>query len=248
MSNRFKGKAQNYQQYRPHYPQNIIDILKEKFSFTNQWIVADVGSGTGISSELFVKNGNVVIGIEPNQEMKSVAETFFKNQKNFISLEGTAERTTLPDNSVDLIVAGQAFHWFKPRKAKIEFKRILTTKGYVLLLWNQRNKQSPIQEAYHQMLLEYAPKYTKVCQDNVDETSIKRFFSNNCYFQQSIPHSQFFNFEGLLGRLLSTSYAPTKLAKNHPLMIRLKQIFEEFNKNGIVEFPYQCEIYCGQIN
>lgn len=245
---RFSGRVENYVRYRPHYPKEIITFLKKSISFTDQWIVADIGSGSGISSELFLKNGNVVMAIEPNQEMRAAAEAQFKKKKKFISLKGTAENTTLPENSVDLIVAGQAFHWFNQRKSKKEFQRISTPNGYLLLMWNERDMNSPVQKAYHQMLLELAPKYEEVCQQNINEKAIKSFFSPNPFTFHSIPQSQFFDLEGFKGRLFSTSYAPIGIEKEEKILIkRLKKIFDQFNVNGLLEFPYHCKIYCGKI-
>lgn len=245
---RFSNRAKNYVRYRPHYPGEIIPFLKEKIKFNDRWMIADIGSGTGISSELFLKNGNRVYGVEPNKEMRESAEAIFKKDKNFISVDATAEATSLPIGSINLIVAGQAFHWFDKTACKKEFQRIAAPGAYLLLMWNDRKLNSPFQQAYEQMLKELAIDYEEVNQRNVDEEVIKTFFSPYPYFLQSFPNSQYFDLEGLKGRLLSCSYAPPEHHENYqPIMRRLDQIFEKFNTNSKVEFAYNCNIYCGHI-
>ena len=113
---RFTSRVETYAKYRPGYPVEIIDLLKRECGLTPESIVADIGSGTGKSSEPFLAHGNVVFGVEPNAAMRDVAERLFRDQPRFRSIKGSAESTTLPDSSVDLITAGQAFHWFDPLK------------------------------------------------------------------------------------------------------------------------------------
>lgn len=88
-------------------------------------MIADIGSGTGLLSELFLKQGNIVYGVEPNLEMRQAGELLLKDYPNFHSMNGSAELTTLPNQSIDLIVAGQAFHWFDVGQCRQEFQRIL---------------------------------------------------------------------------------------------------------------------------
>ena len=245
---RFSNRVENYVLYRPHYPAKIIPFLKEQIGFNNRWIVADIGSGTGISSELFLQNGNTVYAVEPNKEMRESAEAIFKKDKKFISINATAEATSLGDSSIDLILAGQAFHWFDETASKKEFQRIARPGAYLLLMWNDRKADSKFQQVYEQMLLDFAPAYEEVCQRNIDETAIRNFFAPQPYHLQSILNSQSFDFEGLKGRLLSCSYAPLE---NHPtyqpIMKRLAQIFDQFSVNGKVEFEYNCKLYYGKI-
>src|SRR5687767_3870583 len=119
---RFSDKVEDYVRYRPHYPAEIIPFLVKEAGLKKDWVVADIGSGTGISCEIFLANGNKVIGVEPNKEMREAAEKIFSGQKAFASVSAAAEATSLPDHSVDLVIAGQAFHWFDTEKSKKEFK------------------------------------------------------------------------------------------------------------------------------
>src|SRR5437773_2428243 len=151
---RFSNRVGNYIKYRPDYSGAIIDLLNEECGLNQQSIIADIGSGTGILSELFLKNGNRVFGIEPNAPMRGAGEKLLERHSKFTSIEGSAEATTLPDDSVDFVVAGQAFHWFDQKLARDEFSRILKPSFWVVLIWNERRTDStPFLRAYEQMLL-----------------------------------------------------------------------------------------------
>ncbi|MCB1121892.1 MAG: methyltransferase domain-containing protein, partial [Verrucomicrobiae bacterium] len=138
---RFSNRVDNYVRYRPHYPDALVKTLEEQRVLQGGSIVADVGSGTGISTELFLKKGYSCIGVEPNRDMRLAAERELRAYPAFTSAEGSAEETGLEENSVDLVIAGQAFHWFDQQASKLEFNRILKTGGHVALLWNKRNTE-----------------------------------------------------------------------------------------------------------
>lgn len=245
---RFSNRVENYVRYRPHYPEEIIPFLKGNIGLNRGWIIADIGSGTGISSELFLKNGNIVYAIEPNKEMRESAETTFKNESNYISINASAETTTLQGNSIDLIVAGQAFHWFDKNASKKEFQRIAKPEAYLLLMWNERKAESDFQQAYEQLLIEFAIDYEGAAQHNIDESAIQKFFSPHPYFTQILPNAQYFDLESLKGRLLSSSYAPLENHANYiPMLARLKKIFDQFSNSGKIEFAYDCKLYYGNI-
>src|ERR1700737_2786303 len=109
---RFSTRVANYARYRPSYPLAVIDLLRSDCGLTGDSMIVDVGSGTGILSELFLKNGNEVFGVEPNPEMRKTAEMLLKDYHRFRSIDGAAESTGLTANSMDFVTAGQAFHWF----------------------------------------------------------------------------------------------------------------------------------------
>ena len=245
---RFSNRVENYVRYRPHYPTEIISFLKTKIAFAPHLTVADVGSGTGISSEIFLQNGNTVYAVEPNEEMRKAAEKVFHDNKSFISVNATAEATTLTDNSIDLIVAGQAFHWFDTIQCKKEFQRIAAPGAYLVLMWNEWKMESGFQKAYEKVLLDFAPDYENVGCRNADEEALTEFFSPFPYFKHAFHNTQFFDFESLKGRLLSSSYAPLESDSTYePMMTKLRQIFEEFSKDSQIEFEYSCKIYYGKI-
>ena len=135
---RFSDRVEDYVKYRPHYPVAVLTYLQATYSFSSSWVVADIGSGTGISTELFLAAGNRVDAVEPNREMRRKAEELLSGHPGFVSIDGTAEATGLPEASVDLIVAGQAFHWFEPVATRREFVRIARPGAVAALIWTQR--------------------------------------------------------------------------------------------------------------
>jgi ubiquinone/menaquinone biosynthesis C-methylase UbiE len=159
---RFSSRVDNYVRYRPHYPKAVLESLQTNCGLTETSVIADVASGTGILTELFLQNGNVVYGVEPNHEMREAAEGLLKRYSQFRSIAGTAEETTLPETSVDFVTVGQAFHWFEIEKARQEFKRILKPQGCVALVWNERKDSSPLDHAYEQLVQTYSDDYAEV--------------------------------------------------------------------------------------
>jgi SAM-dependent methyltransferase len=246
---RFSTRVDNYVKYRPHYPREVIDILREKCGLSPAWRIADVGSGTGILTELFLNNGNPVYAVEPNGPMRAAAEQLLGGDANFTSVDGTAEKTTLGDASVDMVTAGQAFHWFDQGLAKQEFRRILKPGGWVVLVWNDRRLDAtPFMTAYGQLLLEYTTDFTRVDHRQIDAVVLSEFFAPGGFEACTCDNRQVFDFEGLSGRLLSSSYAPEPGDPRHePMMAELSRIFELYQSGGQVVFEYDTQVYLGQL-
>jgi ubiquinone/menaquinone biosynthesis C-methylase UbiE len=245
---RFSNRVENYIKYRPHYPHEIIDYLKTENVLKHDSIIADIGSGTGISSELFLKNGNTVYGVEPNKEMREAGEKYLSGYKNFISVNGKAESTTLNDNSADIVAAGQAFHWFDVEKAKREFKRILKDRRFVVLIWNIRqSNESEFGREYSKLLFEFGTDFKKVRHQTKSKREFDEFFKDK-FTVAEFDNEQIFDYKGLKGRLLSSSYIPDK---NHPhyapTLTRLREIFDKHQKNGKVTMKYKTEVSWGEI-
>ena len=246
---RFSKTVENYLTYRPGYPEQIIEFLNSQLGFSSKSIVADIGSGTGKLTSLFLRNENTTFAVEPNETMREAAEMLFKNFKNFISIDGTAENTKIADHSIDFIVAGQAFHWFEPKKTKVEFNRILKENGKVLLIWNKRiDEKSAFMKAYNDFLIEWATDYEATSLRKIDQNVLSNFYAPNQFRQKDFYHFQRFDLEGLKGRYLSCSYAFDKDHPKHEEAINvLSSIFERFQENGIVKMWYRTELYFGNI-
>ena len=244
---RFSSRVENYVKYRPGYPAEIIDFLKNEINFVPSWNIADIGSGTGILSKLFLDNGSFVFGIEPNNEMRKAGEQQLKNYPQFKSINGNSENTGLEKNSIDMISAGQAFHWFNVEQSKKEFKRILKENGYILLIWNNRKTNASVfLSEYENLLINYSVDYKLVDHKNVDKKILSLFFEK--YKLKIFPNFQIFNFRELKGRLFSSSYAPLPEHINYkPMMKELERIFNQNEINGKVKFEYDTELYYGTV-
>lgn len=247
--NRFTSRVEDYARYRPGYPAEIVDLLTTKCGLTPESIVADVGSGTGKLSEIFLANGNVVIGIEPNESMRVVAEKIFKDDPRFRSVNGTAEATTLPEASVELIVAGQAFHWFDPLQTREEWIRILKPDHWVALIWNDRKLETtPFLSDYEQMLVDFGTDYAEVRHDK-GMPAIRQFFAGDEFVLQGFPNTQVFDFDGLRGRVRSSSYTPEPDHPSFaPMMRRLEAVFDKHQESGYVNFEYETKVFYGRLS
>jgi SAM-dependent methyltransferase len=245
---RFSNRVADYIRSRPGYPPGVLDILQRDAGLTPAMIIADIGSGTGLSSEPFLKNGNIVYGIEPNADMRAAAETLLAHYPNFRSVAASAEATTLPDSSVDAIVAGQAFHWFDAAKARAEFRRILRIDGPVVLMWNTpKEDATPFLRAYIQLLRDFGTDYKQVAHTNVKHEDLLAFYGGE-FEARVLPNEQLFDRDGLRARLLSSSFVPAAGHENyHPMLQALDRLFDEYNDAGRVRFVYDTELYFGRL-
>ena len=245
---RFSSRVENYIKYRPHYPPAVIATLREECQLTAASLVADIGSGTGLLTELFLQNGNQVFAIEPNPEMRAAGERLLRNYPGFHSVAGRAEATSLAEHSVDFVVAGQAFHWFDRQKAQNEFFRILKPTGWVMLVWNNRETgATPFLMAYEQLLQRYATDYVQVNHKQVDEAALADFYGVHGFKSKTFSHRQEFDYLGLQGRLLSSSYTPEAGHPNYEAMlVELSKAFQAHELNGRVRFEYRTKMYYGQ--
>lgn len=253
ITNRFSDRVDNYVKYRPHYPVEVIDHLKAQKIIYENSVIADIGAGTGISSELFLRNGYKVFGIEPNEPMRQASKIIlqkYTNEKLFVSVNATAEETTLPNKSVDVIVCAQAFHWFNNDAFKAECKRILKQNGHVVLMWNDRRTDTTdFLKVYEDFLQMFGTDYLVVNHKNTqDKTIFEKFFGAGNYKEQDFYNYQDVDFEGLKGRVLSSSYMPNEGHKDFEHMIYcLRKIFNRYQENNLVRLDYDTKIYFGQL-
>lgn len=244
---RFSDRVENYVRYRPGYPAEVVDLLVREAHLTPSSMVADIGSGTGISAEMLLKAGIPVTGVEPNAPMREAAERLLAGYPGFTSVNGTAQATTLPDGSVDLILAAQAFHWFAGAETRAEFSRILKPGALIALLWNVRQVDTtPFLRDYEALLLEYGTDYNTVRHETIDSRVLGGFFTEG-YALHTFANRQVFGYDSLRGRLLSSSYAPAPGQPRHEDMIaELKRIFALHQQDGTVSIDYITEVYLGR--
>ena len=247
---RFSRRVNDYVKYRPGYPDELARTLRRRVGYDSESVIADVGSGTGISTQYFLDRGNWVYAIEPNPDMRLAAETWLGGYVKFRSIAARAAATTLDAGSVDLVVAAQSFHWFDKDAARREFQRILRPGSYAALVWNERKLDaSPFLRAYDELLLRYSDDYASVLQRYAAaEAAMERFFSHQLWGIDEFAHHQSLDLEGFLGRALSSSYVPLPEHPNHaPLVAALKALFREHERGGQVRFEYATRLFWGRL-
>jgi SAM-dependent methyltransferase len=245
---RFSTRVDNYARYRPSYPAAALDLLTTQCGLAPGVQVADIGAGTGILSELLLARGARVYAVEPNDGMRAAAETQLGGRAGFMSIKGTAEATTLPAGSIDLLVAAQAFHWFDAPRARTEALRVVRPGAMGALLWNERPKGAHrFLDEYDALLRRYAPEYDRIVASRADVASMRGFFGGLMQ-EAALPNQQVFDFEGLKGRLLSSSYAPEAGQPQHePLLAGLRELFARYEHGGRIVFPYHTLVYFGPL-
>lgn len=246
---RFSNRVEDYVRYRPGYPAGVLGFLADNCGLHNKHIIADVGSGTGLLSKLFLDNGNHVYGVEPNAEMYAAGEEFLRHYPHFAGVIGSAEDTTLAEHNVDFIAAGQAFHWFEPNAAREEFSRILKPGGWVVVIWNERMiDTTPFLRDYEALLHRFGTDYARVSDSYPRREEMIAFFRSKSFLAHELTNFQEFDFGGLSGRLRSSSYAPAPDHHDFPQMMNeLKHMFAAYQHDGIVRFDYRTRIYAGAL-
>ncbi len=250
---RFSDRVEFYVRSRPRYPKALVEFCAGELGLRPQDHVADIGSGTGFLSELFLENGNVVIGVEPNREMRLAAEKLLSQYAKFQSVQGSAEETGLKEQSVEFVAAGQAFHWFDPVKSRVEFTRILKPSGWVVLTWNERMLEGDdFSRAYEKVVQEFQTDLKTVHQKSVtaqDASVLSTFFGADGYRVASFENRQGLDLEGVLGRAMSSSYLPRLGHERCEEMLeKLREQFGKYAVEGKVGMRYDTKAYYGKVN
>jgi len=242
---------ENYIKYRPGYPVGVVETLRDHCGLTPEDSVADVGSGTGLLARAFLDFGCHVYGVEPNADMRAAGKRLLAHYRRFTSVEGSAESTGLPTASMDYVTAGQAFHWFDPLRARDEFRRILKPAGWVALVWNERRLDSTsFLRAYESLLQQYGTDYNQINHRSVEENpeTIPVFFGGE-YKVARFDNAQMFGFDGVRGRLESSSYVPEPGHPNYePMLAELQRIFDQYQQDGVVAIEYDTRMFYGKIS
>ncbi len=273
---RFTTRVTSYVASRPTYPPQILSLLDDQFHLPAGATIVDLGSGTGILTaqllEHFKDKRIKVVGLEPNEAMRKAAEEALATQMRngyFVSLNKTSEATGLQDRSVDLVIAGQAFHWFDEEKTRQECLRILKPEGGVALLYNDRRGKvskeverlmpsnqrrsidpSSFMAEYDDLLSRHrADHFAVYSKHHVSESILRRFFGHEGFQVASFPNPYQLTSEQLQARVLSSSYAPEEGHEGHEeMLVDLRALFEKYQVNGTVEYFYDARVFYGAMS
>jgi SAM-dependent methyltransferase len=244
---RFSNRADYYARFRPGYPPGVVKILSKELAFTRNDIVADIGSGTGLLTKLFLKNGNKVFAVEPNDKMRLHVEKDSSRFRNLVTVKATAEATTLAAYSVDLIAVGQALHWFNPSKTRREFSRISKPGAGLCVVYNKRAKSSGLSRGYAKVVTRYSRDRKKI--PPVTDRLASAYFDKGEFSKFDLPNEQILSFRGLLGRLISASYVPTPKDKDFRAFEEdVREVFDSYSVKGRVRLAYDTEILVGKVS
>lgn len=245
---RFTDRVDDYVRFRPGYPDAVLDVLAAECGLAPGSVVADLGAGTGQLTRLLVDRGCRVLAVEPNDAMRAALARAFGRVRGVKAIAGRAEATTLPDRSVDVVTAAQAFHWFDVARVRGEVRRILRPGGGIALVWNIRDVDaSPFMRAYEALVQEYSIDPDASRRIHGKPEDVAAFFGDTTATVRRLPNAQVFDFEGLKGRLLSSSYAPAAGHPRHETMLAaLRALYEEHAEQGRVRFAYSTEVWCAR--
>jgi len=249
-TSRFSGRVESYRLHRPRYPSAIVDLLAEECGLTGQSLIADVAAGTGLLTEIFLERGYPVVAVEPNERMREACANLTSQYPRLRCITGSAEATSLADHSVDLITVGQAMHWFDLKRTRSEFVRVLKSGGWCAVIYNNRRLSGDaFHEGYERILIEHGTDYNKVRDSHLDEDRLAAFFAPNAVRSATFENAQHLTHEGLIGRVLSSSYMPQPGHPNYEAMSRVVDAhFHEHQISGHVRMEYDCVVCNGQLS
>ncbi|MBW4511383.1 MAG: class I SAM-dependent methyltransferase [Scytonematopsis contorta HA4267-MV1] len=236
--NRFSDRVEDYVKARPSYPEELIDKILEGLATPSQLLAVDIGAGTGISSRLIAEKGVRVIAIEPNTAMREAGEAHPRVEFR----SGSAEATNLPDASVDLVTAFQAFHWFNHEPSLLEFRRILKPGGRLAVVWNNRDEEDNFTREYSSLVREISNKHPGESRLRKVEPLLESPHFVN-FREYWFDYRQELDLAGLIGRARSVSYLPREGEGYNQLIAGLENLYNQFkDEQGLVYMVYRTSL------
>ncbi|NVK29919.1 MAG: class I SAM-dependent methyltransferase [Gammaproteobacteria bacterium] len=239
---RFSNRVADYVAGRPSYPMALLEVLSP-FGLASDSLVADIGAGTGLFSQVLAKFGCQVHAVEPNQAMREATVEHPRIQ----SFDGTAERTPLPAGQYDFVFAAQAFHWFDRTAFRAECQRLLKLGGQVVLVWNERRTDTPFLVDYEALIDRFGSDYRQVSHQNISPAVLEDWFGNGCRFIE-VPNWQDLNWDQLIGRVTSSSYMPSPSDSSYDAMRNaFRALYDQYASSGTVRLDYTTKAYIGTL-
>lgn len=246
---RFTSRVDDYVRSRPGYPPQVVELLRERLGLQPPAALADMGCGTGLLARPLLEAGYDVTGIEPNASMRAAGERLLRDFARFRMVAASAEQTSLPPASFDAIVVGQAFHWFDAQAAGTEFARLLKPRGWIVLVWNERDTESSaFLRDYEMLLLRHCPAYTRTRGQYVAREAVDAFFSPGRCELAVFDNHQNLDLDGLCRRLQSSSYVPNQGPDSRRVLRAARELFEHHAHGGQVRLAYQTVVYYGRLD
>lgn len=246
---RFSDRVASYIAGRPHYPSAVVTHLESIGALRAGHVVADVGVGTGLSAEPFLKAGYRVVGIEPNEPMRRGGAEYLSHYADYEARDGNAEASGLAPASVDLVIAGQAFHWFDAARFRAESLRILRRGGWAALIWNDRSRDAtPFLAGYEALLVEYGTDYLSIRHGHEASEDIAAYFGGSIPAPAHIEHARRVDWATMAAQAASASYLPAPGRPRHDeFFAALRALFDAQAVDGTVELRYRCRIHAAPL-
>lgn len=232
----FEQVADLYERVRPSYPDEAVDWLVGRLGIDSSSTVLDLGAGTGKLTRMLVPRAARVIAVEPGPEMLAQLRRAVPEADAVL---GAAEAIPLRDDSVDAVVCGQSFHWFRTDEALREMRRVLRPRRGIGLIWNVRDPDDPLQKEITALLDPFVPPGRPPLRAAVS-AFVGRTFSE--VGTHSVPWEQELDAEGLVERIASISFvAAAPEAKRRELEQALRALVETRGRS--VPFRYVTEVF-----
>lgn len=246
---RFTGKSSEYAQYRERYdPELILPLLREWCGLAPAWTVADIGAGTGMLGDVFRVNGNPVIAIEPNADMRTVCARLHEDDPFFRLIAATAEDTGLADGEVEMVAVGRALHWFAVEQALLEFRRILQPGGWVVVIAAGREGGGREEnEAFEKLLQNWTGNLQSTRAGYAVYERLSEFFAGGELHHAEVGGEMLLDWEALRGLTLSISHAPLPDSPSFAgFEAALGEYFERYQREGKITIATRCWVNAGR--
>ncbi len=232
----FEDVADLYERIRPTYPDEAVDWLADQLGIGPRSTVLDLGAGTGKLTRMLIPRAARVIAVEPGPEMLAQLRRAVPDAEAVL---GAAESIPLEEDSVDAVVCGQSFHWFRTDEALPEIQRVLRPGGGLGLIWNVRDPNDPLQGEITTLLDPFVPPGRPSIRSSV-EGFVERTFGEVA--SHSVPFAQDIDAEGLVDRIRSISFVA---AAAEPKRRELEEALRELvaARGERVSFRYVTEIF-----
>jgi SAM-dependent methyltransferase len=247
--NEFNGKASEYAQYRERYdPDVILPFLREWCGLEAEWSVADIGAGTGMVGDMFRTNGNRVIAIEPNTEMREACAQLHSSDDSFLVADGSAESTGLPDAWVEMIAIGRALHWFHVEPAFREFQRVLKPRGWVTIIACGRDQKGREENLALAEFLRPSAQRNAAAESRLGVYQhLSSLFPGGEFHHAEMAGEMQLDWDGLRGLTLSLSHAPMPDTSGFSAFeTGLRGFFDRYEREGKVTFATRAWISAGR--